>query len=419
VRITSLDPAVPLFQCGDGPVSFDQATVERNAFRELKESYYVEEVVQGDPLKGNFTNVARCRSTGMLLGPTNYHGYQPALRKLYEERFSRRMSFPEFQREEIQVVNDEQTVADWKEQARSSTTYKTTQEPEPLSFKSATEVEQHFRKTYLPQLVKSGVALETSGHASRAIGDRTILQALRTAWDQERGFPQNLVNQLRPHFVETGLQFFKHRKRILYVSPIRPQRHAAGEVFSEGIGSILTAVAENPKITRPQLAVKLLGENHDAPEALPKKAALASDLHYLVHAGHVIEFHDGTLDLPLAPNAKPEADEPGAVKAHVASKAQGAAAAVAEPEDEPTASDVEQPAPAEAPSASEPGALTEPSMSLPEDPLPNEEANLSTSAVASDDDVASSVLGESAAEETAGVQPPVAEASADDGDQHS
>jgi hypothetical protein len=37
---------------------------------------------------------------------------------------------------------------------------------------------------------------------------------------------------------------------------------------------------------------------------MPRKEAIASDLHYLIHAGHVIEFHDGTLDLPLSPKAE-------------------------------------------------------------------------------------------------------------------
>ena len=146
VRITSLDAAVPLYQVGDGPVSFDRAAIERGAFRGARAEYYSEEIVQGEPLKGNFSNVARCRTTGTLLGPTNYHAYQPGLRKLYEERFSRRMSFPEFQQHEIEVLNDEQAIADWKEQARTTTTYVTLKEAEPVTFKSVADAEAHFRK---------------------------------------------------------------------------------------------------------------------------------------------------------------------------------------------------------------------------------------------------------------------------------
>ena len=308
VRITSAQADAPLFQVGDGPVSFERAAVERGAFLHAKDEYYAEETVQGEPIKGNFSNVARVRGTGILLGPTNHHGYQPALRKVYEERFSRRMSFPEFQQQEVEVVSDEQTVADWKEQARNSTTFTTTKEAEPIVFKTLFDAEQHFRSTYLPQLVKSGLTLECSGPASRAGLDRHISNSVREAWEKERLFPQGLVNNLRSYFTEAGLHFFKHRKRILHVSSIKPVRHPEGQVFSDGITAILKTVEAQPHIKRPQLAAKILGAGHDAPEAAPRKETLAADLHYLLHIGYVIEFSDGSFDLPLS--AKGETTPP-------------------------------------------------------------------------------------------------------------
>ena len=305
VRISSKDAAVPLFQVGDGPISFDRALVERNAFFNAKDEFYVEETTQGEPIKGNFSNVARARATGALLGPTNHHGYQPALRKLYEERYSRRMSFPEFQHSEIEIVTDEQTIADWKEQARSSTTYTTTKEAEPIVFKTLFDAEQHFKKTYLPQLVKSAQTLECSGPAARAGGDRHVGAAVREAWERESRFPQQIVNGLRPYLTEAGLHFFKHRKRVLFVSATKPQRHPAGQVFSDDITAILRTVEASPRVKRPQLAAKILGEAHESPEASIRKEQLASALHYLTHAGHVIEFSDGALELPLSPLDKP------------------------------------------------------------------------------------------------------------------
>ena len=333
VRITSADQKVPLFQIGDGPISFDRAAVERGAFQEVRAEYYSEETVQGEPIKGNYTNVARSRSTGVFLGPTNYHAYQPALRRMYEEGFSRRMSYQEFLSQEVEVLNNEQAVADWKEQARSKTTYSTVKEAEPVTFTSLADVEQHFRKTYLPTLVKSGTSLVCSGPASRVGLDRYVSGAVREAWEAERPFPQQLVNNLRPYFVEAGLHFFKHRKRLLFVCAHKPQRHAAGETFSEGIASILIAIEENGRLKRPALAAKILGAQHDSPDLAPRKAALASDLHYLILAGHVVEFSEGALELPLPPksahaaaSAEPEAD----MQAEVAESA-------AEPESAPTA----------------------------------------------------------------------------------
>jgi hypothetical protein len=216
------------------------------------------------------------------------------------------MSFQNFQQYEIDIVSDEQAVADWKEQARSTTTYATTKEAEPVTFKTLFDAEQHFKKTYLPQLVKSGVTLECSGQASRAAADRHVGGAVRAAWEAESRFPQQMVNALRQYFVDAGLTFFKHRKRMLFVCTIKPLRHPAGQVFSDGIAAILQTVEASPRIKRPQLALKILGEPQDTPEAAARKAQLASDLHYLIHAGHVIEFSDGALELPLAPNAKPE-----------------------------------------------------------------------------------------------------------------
>ncbi len=359
VRITSSDPAVPLFQIGDGPVSFDRATAERNAFQHARDQYYAAETVQGEPIKGNFTNVARCRSTGTLLGPTNHHGYQPALRKLYDERFSRQMSFQDFQQYEITIVSDEQSVADWKEQARSSTTYSTTQEAEPVTFKTLFDAEQHFKKTYLPQLVKTGTVLECSGHASRAGADRHVSGAVRAAWEAESRFPQQLVSALCRYFNDAGLTFFKHRKRMLFVCATKPQRHPADQVFSDGIAAILQAVEAAPRIKRPQLAARLLGETQDTPEATARKAQLASDLHYLIHAGHVIEFADGGMELPLDPKAKPEPDPRPQRK--VAPAQQTAAAA-----DVPEAGDAAEVAATEEAGAGESAEVVEAVMDAPQ-----------------------------------------------------
>ena len=123
IRVTALDPNATLYQIGDGPVSFDRSQVERGAFRANLDKYYTVETVQTEAPKGNYTSVARHRFSGVLLGPPNHHGYQVAIRKLYEERFSRRMSFQDFQRE-IENVSDPAVVEQWKQQASSTTVYK-------------------------------------------------------------------------------------------------------------------------------------------------------------------------------------------------------------------------------------------------------------------------------------------------------
>src|SRR5438093_10355459 len=83
-----------LYQLGEGSsVSLNQEFLERNAFRFACEDFYKIDIAQSDPIKGNFSNVARCRLSGTLLGPTHHHNYQPRRRSRYEQPLSRRMSF--------------------------------------------------------------------------------------------------------------------------------------------------------------------------------------------------------------------------------------------------------------------------------------------------------------------------------------
>jgi hypothetical protein len=166
---------------------------------------------------------------------------------------------------------------------------------------------------------------------------------VRQAWEAETRFPQQIVNGLRPFLMEAGLHFFKHRKRILYVSATKPQRHPAGQVFSDGITSILQTVEASPRIKRPDLATKILGEHQDTPEANARKAQLAADLHYLIHEGQVIEFSDGALELPLAPLDKSQ-QQPQQAKKKPSQPASAATTTTgtAEPEAASDASEMEQ-----------------------------------------------------------------------------
>jgi hypothetical protein len=309
VRVTALDPAAVIYQIGDGALSFERSAVESGAFKANFDQHYVTEIVQGEPPKGNFTSVARDRLSGALLGPSSHHGYQVALRKLYEERYARRMSFLDFMRN-IDNVIDPAAVEQWKQQASSATTYRTkvAEGEEPIIFKSEMEAEEHFRKTHLPTLVKSGNSLDVGGAIAGSLLDKSIGLTVRDAVEREREVPVQTVNALRPYFNEAGLQLFKWKRKILYASAIRPQRHPEGQTFSDGISAILTAVGEHPGMKRPQLAARLLGNlaadatEEAQQEHTAKLSALAADLHYLVQLGHVVEFQNGCLELPPARN---------------------------------------------------------------------------------------------------------------------
>src|SRR2546421_4689482 len=135
-----------LFRLGESSVlATDRAALENVAFPALKDEYYRGDVTLNEPVKGNFTSVARERTSGTLLGPTNHHSYQPQLRRLYEQRFSRRMDFAEFQRK-IEVVNNPVLVEKWKEDVRKVTTFTTLKEEPGRAFGTEVEAERHFRE---------------------------------------------------------------------------------------------------------------------------------------------------------------------------------------------------------------------------------------------------------------------------------
>lgn len=296
----------PLYQLGEkSAVSLNREFLERNAFRLVHEDFYKIDITQTEPIKGNFSNVARCRLSGTLLGPTNHHNYQPQLRTLYEQRFSRRMSFADYQRQ-IEIVSDPALIERWKEQARTVTTFKTLRDESSSTFSSAAEAERHFCSNYLPGLVRSVDEVTISGVPSRRLPDVTLNRALEDAWTRETRSPSNMMQELAGRFRQAGLNVFRHRRGMLFVSPIRvrPFVHAQAEV-SSSVNAILETLAAAPGTSRKELFEKLTPTVFGSEEMESRKLAIASDLRWLINEGYVIEFNDGSLDLPRG-KAKPQ-----------------------------------------------------------------------------------------------------------------
>ncbi len=310
VRLTATAEA-SVFQLGeDGPVSLDRQYLERNAFRLAQSRFYTLEVTQSEPIKGNFTNVARCKLSGTVLGPTNHHDYQKRLRNLFERRFSRRMSFADYQRQ-IEIVSEPVLVEQWKEEASKITTYSLINAEVPKTFASANETERHFQENYFPGLIRTIRELNVDGPGSRSLSDRVLHRLIEDEWSRVFRSPSHMMHELAGQFRQAGLHIFRHRHGMLFVSPIRARPLVQdGAAISPSVKRIIETLAGAPRISRKELAEKLIV---DPPGQDPERAklTLAADLHWLVREGHVIEFNDGSLDLPRG-KAKPvEAAVPG------------------------------------------------------------------------------------------------------------
>ena len=377
VRLTAAEGA-SLHQLGEtGPVAVDRRILEGGAFAAMKDEFYTVEVTQTEPLKGNFTNVARDRISGTLLGPTNHHAYQPQLRNLYEQRYSRRMSFQDFQRQ-VEIVSDPAVVEQWKEQARSITTYTTKTEENPVTFNSATEAEHHFRQTHMPTLLRAAQEMTIGGVVSRALPDRGLGRVIEDAWAAEIRSPSKMMQELAGGLRNAGLNIFRHRRGMLYVSPIRIRTfgHERASV-SASVNAILEKLAETPAINRKQLLEKFTPEGADDLEIGRVKMTLVSDLRWLISEGYLIEFNDGTLDLPRAKApAAPQPQQSIQPKPAVQSSEAADSAPAAE----------QQPAQAEAPDEAAASEQASPEQPGPEQPMA--EAASAEPAVAPEPDVA-------------------------------
>jgi hypothetical protein len=115
---------------------------------------------------------------------------------------------------------------------------------------------------------------------------------------------------------------------MLFVSPIRARPFAHDQTsVSLQVKAILETLTANPRTNRKELAEKLL-VNLVAAAAESRKLALASDLHWLISEGYVIEFNDGSLDLPRVKVKPTEERRDETVKQANKSESEDVAAAV-------------------------------------------------------------------------------------------
>jgi hypothetical protein len=316
-------PMQPLFLCAiDDTLWLSEAEAVDHVLTKHFATFYQTEKTPTDPPKGTYTFVAQCGMSGIILGPPNYHDYQNQLRKLHAERFSR-MPFDAF-KSRVKIVKEEAVVKKWIEEQSFKTEYIGLNVPDSPRLASRELVEKHFREVHLPNIIKPVEKHTLSGPASRQLRSPGLQRLLRVAWEDQRKFPLQVATILSQQFAARGLQFFKVNKTFTHVSVARPHfLDLETTPVSQQIKNIVQFINATPKCTRRQLiealapASKTDAPAPPAPDAAapatppaepaptPEQAALVSDLHWLIHQGHVIEFANGILETAKKPIIKP------------------------------------------------------------------------------------------------------------------
>ncbi len=348
----------PFFSCAlDDSLWLSEDEAVRHLLDRHFAMFYQPEKTQVEPPKGVYTFVAQCGMSGVILGPPNYHDYQNQLRRLHAERFSR-MPFEAF-KARVRIVKDEAVVKKWIEDQSWKTEFVCLNVPEPLKLGTREEVEKHFRQVHAGNIIKPVETIRLTGAQSRALRDRELQRLARVRWEDQQRFPLQVATVLSQQFANRGLQFFKVNKTVTHVAVARPHfLDLDATPISDGIRRIVDYITAHAKVTHKQLLEALApgapkpaaapaptpapasdsapAEGGDAAatatpaapavpaaaaEPTPEMAAVMTDLHWLIHQGHVIEFANGVLETakkpapkPTKPAAKPSATAPGATE---------------------------------------------------------------------------------------------------------
>lgn len=280
-----------LYQCRSckAVATTEEAIIQHLQSNHLTDMYEKEEI-ETDPPSGSFSCVARCRKTGTLIGPPNHHSYNEKLNELHQTRFAS-LSLEDFKRS-IETVHEEEVIEQWKEESRKQTVYKLKSDPEAEGV-DLRKAELNFSKK-VPTMYEKTQRAIFPAKVAQALTDRDLTQAIRSAWAKESRFPLTMSFSMRAAFRHMHLHIFKAGK-INFVThvkshPIKP------EDTVDNIAEVLVFLKEHPGSTRLHLLEKL----HPSldPKSQEAKDAL-QPLGWLIDRGHIIEFFNGTLSVPL------------------------------------------------------------------------------------------------------------------------
>jgi len=296
-----VDPDIPdlsLYQCKLCRIpSTDREQIEAHLLADHIGDYFEVEEVEGDAPTGTFVCVAKCGYSGALLGPPNHHSYGETVRRMHASRFAH-IDLNTY-KERIKLSHDPEDVERWKAEAARKVVYRLKQEGEEGGeAMTQAEAERYLRAEVLPKNVARTKRLVVSEDVAHNIRDLSIKRVLRDEWQRESRFPLKLSFALRAAFKHKHLHVFKagSGKGVNFVTSVPPVP-LDPDVAIPSIHDVLMYLHDHPGCTRQQMVEAL--RPGDDPESDAVKELL-QPLHWLIERGHIIEFFNGTLSVPLS-----------------------------------------------------------------------------------------------------------------------
>lgn len=317
------DGSLQLFQCRVcGLPALSEDEVKRHILASHLEDFFEVVDVEGEAPSGNFTCVARCGLTGELLGPPNHHSFNTRVQELLRTRFPQMT--PDEYHSRVEMVREPETIEQWREQARRRRLYRIksvkqveVQEAEtdapPDAGEASQEVEAvqesrvvatppmerqtaelHFMREILPHQIATTRHVVATVDVAIKSPSRRLDAAIRDMLNREDRFPASLFFALRGAFRHRKLHIFKIEggRTQEFVMATVPEPLDTSHAVAE-LRAILSHLAENQACTRQELLKALAGESEE------QYKHLNTQLNWLVEKGHIIEYYNQVLSMPV------------------------------------------------------------------------------------------------------------------------
>jgi len=279
-------------------LALDADTLKGHVLRAHFDDWFDAEETESEAPGGAFVCVARCGLSGELIGPPNHHLYAETLRELHATRYPH-MDFDAY-KAKVRLSHAAEDIEAWRTAASRRTVYQlkdTPPEAEAPAPMTRAEAESTLRTNLLDGVVVRTRKAGVPESVARQISDPGLLQAIREAWRKEHRFPLQLSIALRAAFRHKHLYFFKAGRNVQFVTAV-PPAPLEPEHAIESIRVVLDYLREHPGCSRAELVEALRpGAEVDSDAA----HELLKPLTWLIERGHIIEFFNGTLSVPLPP----------------------------------------------------------------------------------------------------------------------
>ncbi len=342
---------VAFFQCkACGFASTNEEDVVSHVLNAHLSDYYDAKEIESEPPKGNFSCVAKCGLSGVLLGPPNIHEFNATVREMIRTRYPN-MSEEEY-RSRIEMVRDPEAIEEWRKGAVKKTIFVAKGAPEGAGALTREQAEGEFRRTILPSMVDRPKNLMVTAEMAMKSPARPLQWAAKDALEAERRAPYGMCFALRGAFHHRKMHFFRANdsRGPEFVSGVEYKAFDAAHAIPE-LAKVASFVAENPCSTKADI--------------VSGDAETEKHLGWLASTGHVVAFTNGVYSaVEKFPKYGPQWQKRNERKAPV----QEPSAEEPVPAEEPPKAEAPK---AEAPKAEEPKA-EEPKKEEPQNEAPTQ-----------------------------------------------